>query len=122
MKIFLIAGARPNFMKIAPIVGALRMHRNQKSEVGDQRSEVRDQRSEVRSQISEDRGQKSDIGGQISEDRKQKSEVGRQKSEVGRQKANDLSWKIVHTGQHYDYDMSQAFLEEREGSCQGHVI
>ena len=75
MKIFLIAGARPNFMKIASIVGALRMHRNQKSEVGGRRSEGRGQ------------------------------------------KANDLSWKIVHTGQHYDYDMSQAFLEEREGSC-----
>jgi len=28
-----------------------------------------------------------------------------------------IEYKIVHTGQHYDYEMSQAFLEEREGSC-----
>ena len=63
MKIFLVAGARPNFMKIAPIVSALRMHRDQ---------------------ISEVRGQNT----------------------------NDLSWKIVHTGQHYDYEMSEAFFNE----------
>ena len=59
MKLFLVAGARPNFMKIAPIVRALT------AKSGDQRSE-------------------------------------------------GLSWKIVHTGQHYDYEMSQAFLEELE--------
>ncbi|NOR53964.1 MAG: UDP-N-acetylglucosamine 2-epimerase (non-hydrolyzing) [Candidatus Aminicenantes bacterium] len=59
MKIFLIAGARPNFMKIAPIVRAL------SAKSGDQRSE-------------------------------------------------GLSWKIVHTGQHYDYEMSQAFFDDLE--------
>jgi UDP-N-acetylglucosamine 2-epimerase (non-hydrolysing) len=72
MKIFLVAGARPNFMKIAPIVRALRMHRDQRSEVGDQRLEGRGQ------------------------------------------KTNDLSWKIIHTGQHYDYEMSQAFFDDLE--------
>lgn len=66
MKIFLVAGARPNFMKIAPIVRAL------SAEDGDQRSEV---------------------GGRSSE---------------------GLSWKIVHTGQHYDYEMSQAFFDDLE--------
>ncbi len=53
MKIFLIAGARPNFMKIAPIVRELK-NRNE----------------------------------------------------------NHLSFKIVHTGQHYDFDMSQAFFND----------
>ena len=50
-KIYLIAGARPNFMKIAPIVRALRAH-----------------------------------GG--------------------------LTFKIIHTGQHYDRDMNDVFFEE----------
>jgi UDP-N-acetylglucosamine 2-epimerase (non-hydrolysing) len=78
MKIFLVAGARPNFMKIAPIVRALRAkHRGQRSDVGDQRT-------------GKDRGRKS---------------------EVGERGAEGLSWKIVHTGQHYDYTMSQAFFD-----------
>lgn len=51
MKIFLIAGARPNFMKIAPIVRAL-------------------------------------------------------------QQVGNLDWKLVHTGQHYDHAMSQAFFDD----------
>ena len=55
MKIFLVAGARPNFMKIAPIVRALKA--------------------------------RADTG---------------------------LEWKIVHTGQHYDFEMSQTFFEEFE--------
>ena len=52
MKLLLIAGARPNFMKIAPIVRALR---NQSS---------------------------------------------------------PIEWKLVHTGQHYDYDMSGSFFKD----------
>lgn len=51
MIIYLVAGARPNFMKIAPIVRALRAQRA-------------------------------------------------------------LSYKIVHTGQHYDRDMNEVFFEE----------
>lgn len=50
-KIYLVAGARPNFMKIAPIVRAL-------------------------------------------------------------QACNDLSFKIIHTGQHYDREMNDVFFEE----------
>ena len=49
--IYLVAGARPNFMKIAPIVRALQIH-----------------------------------GG--------------------------LAFKIIHTGQHYDYEMNDVFFEE----------
>ena len=59
MKIFIVAGARPNFMKIAPIVRALSAQRIEHSE-------------------------------------------------------NKLIWKIVHTGQHYDYEMSQAFFDDLE--------
>jgi len=55
MKIILVAGARPNFMKIAPIVRALKWH------TGD-----------------------------------------------------NLEWCIVHTGQHYDYEMSQSFFKDLE--------
>jgi UDP-N-acetylglucosamine 2-epimerase (non-hydrolysing) len=51
MLIYLVAGARPNFMKIAPIVRALRAQRV-------------------------------------------------------------LSFKIIHTGQHYDHDMNDVFFEE----------
>jgi UDP-N-acetylglucosamine 2-epimerase (non-hydrolysing) len=50
-KIYLVAGARPNFMKIAPIVRALRDHES-------------------------------------------------------------LTYSIVHTGQHYDYQMNDVFFEE----------
>ena len=52
----LVAGARPNFMKIAPIVHAF----NQTNET------------------------------------------------------NQIDYKVVHTGQHYDYEMSQAFFDELE--------
>lgn len=52
-KALLVAGARPNFMKIAPIIQAMRSH-----------------------------------GG--------------------------FDWKLVHTGQHYDYEMSQSFFEDLE--------
>ena len=55
MKITLIAGARPNFMKIAPIIHAI--------------------------QVAIDEGK-------------------------------DISYRLVHTGQHYDQKMSQAFFDE----------
>jgi len=59
MKIIVVAGARPNFMKIAPIVRGFKMHGT---------------------------GLKGD----------------------------ELIWRLVHTGQHYDYEMSQTFFEELE--------
>ena len=51
MKITLIAGARPNFMKVAPIIKAIKAH-------------------------------------------------------------NEISYRLVHTGQHYDKNMSDTFFEE----------
>lgn len=98
MKLFLVAGARPNFMKIAPIVRALKAQRGQRSEVGDRISDVGG-------------GQKKDDGGLGSDVGSRKSESGERKSEIGERRAEGLSWKIVHTGQHYDYTMSQAFFD-----------
>lgn len=53
MYIFIVAGARPNFVKIAPLIREL-------------------------------------------------------------QKQKSLTWKLIHTGQHYDYQMSQSFFDELE--------
>lgn len=57
MKILIVAGARPNFMKIAPLIRQLRtndkMHR-----------------------------------------------------------IDGLSWKLIHTGQHYDFEMSKVFFDD----------
>jgi UDP-N-acetylglucosamine 2-epimerase (non-hydrolysing) len=61
MLIYLVAGARPNFMKIAPIVRALQAQAKAKA--------------------------RSDC-------------------------AHALSYKIVHTGQHYERDMNDVFFEE----------
>jgi UDP-N-acetylglucosamine 2-epimerase (non-hydrolysing) len=55
MKIILVAGARPNFMKVAPLIWQLRQKRGSN---------------------------------------------------------NSVSWKLIHTGQHYDYEMSKVFFEE----------
>ncbi|MBM4307616.1 MAG: UDP-N-acetylglucosamine 2-epimerase (non-hydrolyzing) [Deltaproteobacteria bacterium] len=59
MKILVVAGARPNFMKIAPLTRVL----NQRNQI--------DQR-------------------------------------------NQINFKVVHTGQHYDYEMSQVFFGDLE--------
>lgn len=53
MKLVLVAGARANFMKIVPIIRALR-----------------------------------------------------------KRPANGIEWRIVHTGQHYDREMSQPFFDD----------
>jgi len=62
MKFILVAGARPNFMKIAPIIRSLKL----------------------------------------------KAESSKVKASRG------LEYKLVHTGQHYDYEMSQAFFDDLE--------
>jgi len=53
VKLLLVAGARPNFMKIAPVIRAMNARQ-------------------------------------------------------------DVDWKLVHTGQHYDYGMSQSFFDDLE--------
>lgn len=57
LKIIIVAGARPNFMKIAPLITALNAKRKAQSE-------------------------------------------------------KSFSWKLVHTGQHYDIKMSEVFFQE----------
>ena len=59
MKITLIAGARPNFMKVAPIIKAIKSHNGLVDEGGEK-----------------------------------------------------ISYRLVHTGQHYDKNMSDTFFEE----------
>ena len=87
LKLLLVAGARPNFMKVAPLLHAIQRH-NQGAEGGGQRAEdggrraEGEQRAESREQRTEDRGQ--------------------------RQIKNTL----VHTGQHYDANMSDVFFRE----------
>ena len=73
-KLMLVAGARPNFMKIAPIVRALRSRND---------------------------------------------ELLIFNSKLKKEEASDyynpkIDWKIIHTGQHYDYEMSQAFFDDLE--------
>ncbi|MCK4244302.1 MAG: UDP-N-acetylglucosamine 2-epimerase (non-hydrolyzing) [Candidatus Omnitrophica bacterium] len=58
MKIILVAGARPNFMKIAPIIQAIKKH--------------------------------------------------------NRQHQTSIRWQLVHTGQHYDDEMSKIFFKDLE--------
>lgn len=65
MNITLIAGARPNFMKIAPLIKAIEQFNEQKVESG---------KSRVESQ--------------------------------------EISYRLVHTGQHYDKNMSDTFFDE----------
>jgi UDP-N-acetylglucosamine 2-epimerase (non-hydrolysing) len=74
MKLLLVAGARPNFMKIAPIIRALSAWRN--------RLRPFDRLKATASQVA--------------------------------QSVKDIEWKIVHTGQHYDYEMSRVFFDELE--------
>jgi UDP-N-acetylglucosamine 2-epimerase (non-hydrolysing) len=72
MNIFLVAGARPNFMKIAPIIRELK-------------------------------AQSSKLGGSI------QKVIAESYSQI-----TQIEYKLVHTGQHYDYIMSQAFFGDLE--------
>ena len=65
MKVINVVGARPNFMKIAPIIRAIKSF-NQTNQ--------RNQRNQ----------------------------------------RNLIDYKLVHTGQHYDYEMSKVFFENLE--------
>ena len=68
MKITLIAGARPNFMKVAPIIKAIQ-------------------------KMNQESGIRSQEPGAGSQDGK-------------------IEYRLVHTGQHYDKNMSDTFFEE----------
>lgn len=70
MRIVLVCGARPNFMKIAPLIRAIDKHN------------------------------------QLNEPNKLKK--------LNKPKELPITPILVHTGQHYDYEMSQAFFEDLE--------
>mgnify|MGYP002514821555 CR=1 FL=1 len=72
MNITLIAGARPNFMKIAPLIKAIEQFNEQKVESGKSRVESQEWKGE----------------------------------------SQEISYRLVHTGQHYDKNMSDTFFEE----------
>ena len=79
MQITLIAGARPNFMKIAPIIKAIKAHNEEP------------------------------ISGIVLRTATG-SPIEQSSSPVkGREK---ISFRLVHTGQHYDKNMSDTFFEE----------
>ena len=80
MKITLIAGARPNFMKVAPIIKAIKAHNEGLPVTGD--------------------------GLQVTGDGLQVTGDGLQVTGEG------ISYRLVHTGQHYDKNMSDTFFEE----------
>lgn len=69
-KLLLVAGARPNFMKIAPIIRILKLK--------GQHPKVKD--------------------------------------------SNGVEYKLVHTGQHYDYEMSQTFFNDLEIPKPNHFL
>lgn len=81
MKIILVAGARPNFMKIAPLVRAFDDYNRNRGETG--------------------KGRTREIG------------LNRNRMSEGRRgKENEISYLLVHTGQHYDEGMSEFFFKD----------
>jgi UDP-N-acetylglucosamine 2-epimerase (non-hydrolysing) len=80
MKVINVVGARPNFMKIAPIIRAIKSF-NQANQ---------------RNQTNLSR----EMGSLFHGDQ--------------RNQRNLIDYKLVHTGQHYDYEMSKVFFEDLE--------
>ena len=101
MKIILIAGARPNFMKVAPLIRAIKSfnqinYKNQTNLSRLPRSES--VRGEMRSLFHWDQTNQRNQTNQTNQ----------------RNQRNLIDYKLVHTGQHYDYEMSKVFFEELE--------
>src|SRR4030042_708165 len=71
LKWILVAGARPNFMKIAPLIRAIKLF-NQTNQTN-----YRNQKNQIN-------------------------------------QTNQIDYLLIHTGQHYDYEMSQIFFEDLE--------
>ena len=89
-KLILVAGARPNFMKMAPIIRELKVRSSPRWNT-------------LRCPYGIARGKKLNDG------------IGQSKAQRSKVKAsNGLEYKLVHTGQHYDYEMSQAFFDDLE--------
>jgi len=87
LKLMLVAGARPNFMKIAPLISAIKKFNNSTT------------RNEGKSRVA--RAQALNEIDQINEI-DQKDPI------------NPINYLLVHTGQHYDMAMSETFFHELE--------
>ncbi len=88
MKVVSVVGARPNFMKIAPLIRAMEKHNAQ--------IETKTQ-NRIKTQI------------------KTETENQAKNSENLNLDLNlNLNHLLIHTGQHYDYEMSQIFFQDLE--------
>ena len=99
IKLLLIAGARPNFMKIAPIVHAIVRHNSRQCEVSGPSpvSPLRLDRGEADATLAHPMGEGLGVRGS---------------GEVSSLPQSEISYRLIHTGQHYDEKMSDVFFKE----------
>ena len=83
IRLLLVAGARPNFMKVAPIIWAIR-RQNTSLQVKYRRLETGGRNSAMEAHGAENREESRVL----------------------------IDFRLVHTGQHYDPQMSQVFFDE----------
>lgn len=102
MKIISVVGARPNFMKVAPIVRAIAQLKIQNSKFKIDTTTL--QSAEGKLQSSVNNRQKED------QDRDSGSESGMTTDN----RLSTINHLICHTGQHYDEKMSKVFFDELE--------
>ena len=113
MKIISVVGARPNFMKVAPIFRVI----NERRETLEARINIQSSVSSRQEEIKLNaQNQVEDVKGKKFEARVE-NESHSAKSK-GQQTTNysqlTISHLICHTGQHYDEKMSKVFFEELE--------
>jgi len=99
-KILLVAGARPNFMKIAPLIRALRAHNNAATSGSKDKldSGLKREIASATPHSDEDQVRDCRVAGAPRND----------------EKIFAIQPVLVHTGQHYDYEMSKVFFEDFE--------
>ena len=99
LKLLLIAGARPNFMKIAPLVHAIERHNSRQSVVSSPSSgsPLRLDRGESDATLAHPMGEGLGVRGS---------------GEVSSLPQSEISYRLIHTGQHYDEKMSDVFFKE----------
>jgi len=87
LKVILVAGARPNFMKIAPIISAIKKFNES---INPSKRESRGVRAEG------------------------VNEINPINTSNAIDSSNPINYLLVHTGQHYDMAMSESFFHELE--------